>query len=100
MIITTKPILNQESINDKDASTFTKRRNFFQEAGIELHKIMPRKTMRKMNYQKEMQLVLCGRPVISPAGAGWHVEIDGLDSLTSGIHSITVRAYCFDNPPA
>jgi hypothetical protein len=39
-------------------------------------------------------------PVISPAGEGWHVAIDGLDSLTSGIHSITVRAYCFDNPPA
>ena len=30
---------SKESINDKDASTFTKRRNFFQEAGIELHEI-------------------------------------------------------------
>ena len=30
----------KESINDdKDASTFTKRRKFFQEAGIELHEI-------------------------------------------------------------
>ncbi|HEY8522685.1 MAG TPA: hypothetical protein VIL14_02895 [Nitrososphaeraceae archaeon] len=30
---------SKESINDKDASIFTKRRKFFQEAGIELHEI-------------------------------------------------------------
>ena len=30
---------SKESINDKDASTFTKRREFFQEAGVELNEI-------------------------------------------------------------
>jgi basic amino acid/polyamine antiporter, APA family len=30
---------SKESINDKDASIFTKRRKFFQEAGVELHEI-------------------------------------------------------------
>ncbi|HEY6658350.1 MAG TPA: amino acid permease [Nitrososphaeraceae archaeon] len=38
---------SKESVNDKDASTFTKRRKFFQEAGIELHEIYVTENVEK-----------------------------------------------------
>ena len=38
---------SKESVNDKDASTFTKRRKFFQEAGVELHEIYVTENVEK-----------------------------------------------------
>lgn len=38
---------SKESVNDKDPSTFTKRRKFFQEAGVELHEIYVTENVEK-----------------------------------------------------
>ena len=42
---------SKESINDKDASTFTKRRKFFQEAGVELNEIYVTEDVEKDSTQ-------------------------------------------------
>jgi basic amino acid/polyamine antiporter, APA family len=42
---------SKESINDKDASIFTKRRKFFQEAGVELHEIYVTEDVEKDSTQ-------------------------------------------------
>jgi basic amino acid/polyamine antiporter, APA family len=42
---------SKESINDKDASTFTKRREFFQEAGVELNEIYVTEDIEKDSTQ-------------------------------------------------
>ncbi len=42
---------SKESINDKDASTFTKRREFFQEAGVELNEIYVTEDVEKDSTQ-------------------------------------------------
>jgi basic amino acid/polyamine antiporter, APA family len=42
---------SKESMNDKDASTFTKRRKFFQEAGVELHEIYVTEDVEKDSTQ-------------------------------------------------
>jgi len=41
----------KESINDKDVSTFTKRREFFQEAGVELNEIYVSEDVEKNTTQ-------------------------------------------------
>jgi amino acid transporter len=42
---------SKESMNDKDASTFTKRRKFFQETGVELHEIYVTEDVEKDSTQ-------------------------------------------------